>query len=375
MLILFNLLSFLLPTQLGLHLNLFTPTIFGFQIDYLIPTIYLTDIVAFLLVIFNIKKIKLKKLNVLLFVSFVLINIAVSSYKIPSIYKWIKVIEMILLGIVIIRSKNIKIFNNFVKPLSYSVFIICIIGITQWLLGRTIGGPLYFLGERSFRLGDPGISSFNLFGVEMLRPYSVFSHPNSFAGFLLVFSIFLISFKKSFNIKYFYALSILVLVNLFLTYSSNIFITILLLIVLLIKPSLNNAFLFVDFGARSVTHRIELYYSSIQLIKQNLLFGVGLNNFIPSLLVVSNKFLNAWELQPVHNIYLLVLSETGIIGFTVFIFILFKSLQLSKNSKVITFSIYAILITGLFDHYWLTLQQNILLLTFVLALSLTSKRK
>lgn len=375
MLILFNLLSFLLPTQLGLHLNLFTPTIFGFQIDYLIPTFYLTDIIVFLLVIFNIKKIKLKKLNVLLFVSFVLINIAVSSYKIPSIYKWIKVIEMILLGIVIIRSKNIKIFNNFVKPLSYSVFIICIIGITQWLLGRTIGGPLYFLGERSFRLGDPGISSFNLFGVEMLRPYSVFSHPNSFAGFLLVFSIFLISFKKSFNIKYFYALSILVLVNLFLTYSSNIFITILLLIVLLIKPSLNNAFLFVDFGARSVTHRIELYYSSIQLIKQNLLFGVGLNNFIPSLLVVSNKFLNAWELQPVHNIYLLVLSETGIIGFTVFIFILFKSLQLSKNSKVITFSIYAILITGLFDHYWLTLQQNILLLTFVLALSLTSKRK
>lgn len=375
MLILFNLLSFLLPTQLGLHLNLFTPTIFGFQIDYLIPTIYLTDIIVFLLVIFNIKKIKLKKFNVLLFTSFVLINIAVSSYRIPSIYKWMKVVEMILLGIVIIKNESFKLFDNFIKPLSYSVFIICILGITQWLLGKTIGGPFYFLGERSFRLGDPGISSFNLFGVEMLRPYSVFSHPNSFAGFLLVFSIFLISFKKSFNIKYFYILSILVLVNLFLTFSSNIFITILLLTILLIKPSLNHAFLFVDFSARSITHRIELFYSSIQLIKQNLLFGVGLNNFIPSLLVVSNKFLNAWELQPVHNIYLLVLSETGIVGFIVFMFLLFKSLQLSKHSKVITFSIYAILITGLLDHYWLTLQQNILLLTFVLALSLNLKRK
>lgn len=375
MLILFNLLSFLLPTQLGLHLNLFSPTIFGFRIDYLIPTIYLTDIVASLLIIFNFKKIKLKTLHILLFAFFVLINVLVSSYKIPSIYKWIKVIEMILLGIVIIKNKSFKLFDNFVKPLSYSVFIICILGITQWLFSKTVGGPFYFLGERSFRLGEPGISSFNLFGVEMLRPYSVFSHPNSFAGFLLVFSIFLISFKNKFNIKYFYSLSMLVLVNLFLTFSSNIFITIILLTVLLLKPTLSYAFLFVDFNARSITHRIELFNSSIQLIKQNFLFGVGLNNFIPSLLVVSNKFLNAWELQPVHNIFLLVLSETGLVGLIVFIYLLFKSLQLSKHSKVITFSIYAILITGLLDHYWFTLQQNLLLFTYVLALSLTSKRK
>jgi hypothetical protein len=172
---LFNLLSFLIPTQLGFHFNFLTPAIFGFKIDYLIPTIYLTDIVIFLLLFFNIKKIKLKLLPTLLFVFFIIINVLVSQYKIPSLYKWIKVSEIILLGLVIIKSKNFKVFDNFIKPLSYSIFIACFLGVAQWLLGKTVGGPFYLLGERSFRLGDPGISAFNILGTEMLRPYAFFS--------------------------------------------------------------------------------------------------------------------------------------------------------------------------------------------------------
>ncbi|KKP25527.1 MAG: hypothetical protein UR13_C0008G0043 [Candidatus Woesebacteria bacterium GW2011_GWD1_31_12] len=375
MVFLFNLLSFLIPTQLGFHLNFLTSTVFGFKIDYLIPTIYLTDIIIFLLLFFNIKKIKFKLFTTLLFVSFIIINVLVSQYKIPSIYKWIKVSEMILLGLLIIKSKNFKVFDNFIKPLSYSIFIACFLGVAQWLLGKTIGGPFYFLGERSFRLGDPGISAFNMLGTEMLRPYAFFSHPNSFAGFLLVFSIFFIKFKNLFNKKYFYILSILIITNLLLTFSLNVFLTIFILILIYVNPYLNYTFLFIDFGSRTFSHRIELLKSSLHLIKQNFFVGVGLNNFIPNLVKVSNGFLNSWELQPVHNIYLLIFSETGIIGLMLFVYLLIRSFIFSKGIKVYIFSLYAILITGLSDHYWITLQQNILLFTFVLALSLTSKKK
>ena len=375
MLFLFNILSFLLPTQLGLHLNFLNQTVFGFKIDYLIPTIYLTDVVIFLIIIKNINKIKLKILPTLLFVGFILLNVVVSQYKIASIYKWIKVVEIVLLGIVIINTKKFKIFDNFIKPLSYSIFIICILGLTQWLLGKTVGGPFYLLGERSFSLGDPGISTFNLFGIEMLRPYSVFSHPNSFAGFLFVFAILLINFKKRFNGKYFYALSILILVNLFLTFSTNVLFAIIVLGLIHLKPSLNYTFLFFDFTSRSIIQRIELIKSSLQLIKQHFFTGVGINNFIPSLIGVSNKYLNSWELQPVHNIYLLVFSETGFFGFFLFIVLIFNSLIFSYKSNVLKFSLLAIILTGLFDHYWLTLQQNILLLTFILALSLRLQKK
>jgi len=349
---LFNLLSFLIPTQLGFHLNFLTSTVFGFKIDYLIPTIYLTDIIIFLLLFFNIKKIKFKLFTTLLFVSFIIINVLVSQYKIPSIYKWIKVSEMILLGLLIIKSKNFKVFDNFIKPLSYSIFIACFLGIVQWLLGKTIGGPFYLLGERSFRLGDPGISAFNMLGTEMLRPYAFFSHPNSFAGFLLVFSIFFIKFKNLFNKKYFYILSILIITNLLLTFSLNVFLTIFILILIYVNPYLNYTFLFIDFGSRTFSHRIELLKSSLHLIKQNFFVGVGLNNFIPNLVKVSNGFLNSWELQPVHNIYLLIFSETGIIGLMLFVYLLIRSFIFSKGIKV-----------------------YILLFTFVLALSLTSKKK
>lgn len=375
MLILFNLLFFLLPTQFGLHLNFLSSTVFGFKIDYLIPVIYITDVLIFLIVIFNLKKIKVKLFPTLLFIGFVIINILFSSYKIASTYKWIKLIEMIFFGVVIFKIKSFNIYKNFVKPLSFSILIICILGIAQWLIGKSIGGPFYLLGERSFRLGDPGISSFSLAGIEMLRPYSVFSHPNSFAGFLLVFSIFLLKFKKTFNKKYFYFLSTLILSNLFLTFSFNIFLTIIILIFIYFAPILKFSVFLIDFTTRSFTHRIELLESSVEIIKKNFLIGVGLNNFIPSLTNVTNKFLNSWELQPVHNIFLLIFSEAGIVGFLTFIFIIYKSIFSLNKHKYILFSLYAILISGLFDHYWLTLQQNMLLFTFVLALSFRYKRK
>ena len=97
------------------------------------------------------------------------------------------------------------------------------------------------------------------------------------------------------------------------------------------------------------------------MIKENFFFGVGLNNFIPNIPKVTNSFLNAWELQPVHNIFLLVFSETGIVGLIAFIYLFFS---VSINSQLI-----AIILTGLSDHYWLTLQQNLLLFTYVLSLS------
>ncbi len=58
-------------------------------------------------------------------------------------------------------------------------------------------------------------------------------------------------------------------------------------------------------------------------------------------------------LQPVHNIYLLILSETGIFGVLGFAYLLLKS---KKNLPL-----FILLFLGLFDHYPLTLQTGLLL--------------
>lgn len=358
---LISILSFLLPTQLAVHFNNFQNTVYGFKIDYLIPTLYSTDIVALLIILLGIKKIKFNY-KYILYIVFVAINIYVSNYQIASIYKWIKITEMILLGIIIYNTKKFDIFKNFVKPLSYSIFISCVLGIWQYFIKSSVGGLFYWLGERSFIFNDPNIAPY---------PYSIFSHPNSFAGFLLVFGIFLLQYKNKFNKKYFLVLTFLVIINLILTNSLNVYLTIGLLLILKFRSNLlrsskldlSFSFLAFNFSDRFITHRIELIKAALTIVKENFWFGVGLNNFIPNLVKVSNTFVNSWELQPVHNIFLLVFSETGMVGLYVLCSMLYAGL-IAYNLPLI-----AILVTGLNDHYWLTLQQNLLLFTYVVVIS------
>ncbi len=357
MLYLISLLSFLLPTQIGIHFNNFDSTVYGFKIDYLIPTLYLTDIVALIIILFGMFKFVVKRVHLLyalVFVAFVLVNIYVSDNNVPSIYKWLKAMEMFLLGVVILKTKHLDPFKHFVKPLSYSVFVICLLGLAQYINKASIGGVMYFLGEREFLFSDPNIAPY---------PYSTFSHPNSFAGFLLVFGIFLLQYRKKFEIKYFWTVSLLVVINLILTNSLNVYVAIAILFFVMVKNNYAFMFLTFDLSQRFVTHRVELIQASWQMIKENFWFGVGLNNFIPNLVKVSKSFVNAWELQPVHNIFLLVFSEIGLIGLVGFSILLFSSMTTTS------YAIYAIILTGLNDHYWLTLQQNMLLFTYVLALS------
>lgn len=291
---------------------------------------------------------------IFLYLSFVFINVYVSDYFVASLYKWIKVTEMLLVGIVIFNTKKFHIFNHFVKPLSLSIFIACILGIMQFLNKGSIGGMFYWFGERTFLFSDPNVAPY---------PYSFFSHPNSFAGFLLVFGIFLLQYKNKFNKKYFWTLAVLVTTNLILTNSLNVYLTTIFLLFLRFRPNLSFAFLSFDFTQRFVTHRIELIKASFEMTKDNFLVGAGLNNFIPSLVKVSKTFVNSWELQPVHNIFLLIFSEVGILGLIAFIVLLLPSFAM------ISYPLYAILITGLSDHYWLTLQQNLLLFTYVVVIS------
>jgi len=61
----------------------------------------------------------------------------------------------------------------------------------------------------------------------------------------------------------------------------------------------------------------------------------------------------------------------GLIIFLWFLFLTFKKLSLKHYPLLMALS--AILFLGLVDHYWLTLQQNQLLLTFVLGLSWSSQ--
>jgi O-antigen ligase len=120
-----------------------------------------------------------------------------------------------------------------------------------------------------------------------------------------------------------------------------------------------------------------LMKASFLMIKDYPLSGVGLNNFIVYLPNYWSLTGFTYWLQPVHNLYLLILSETGWLGLLIWLWFLFLTAQrlfLKKENKgFLLGALSIILLLGLFDHYWLTLQQNQLLLTILLGLSWSSQ--
>ncbi|MDP3994394.1 MAG: O-antigen ligase family protein [bacterium] len=401
------LLVFLLPTQIAYHFWPDYSYLFGIRIDYLSPAIYLTDILVFLLVAVSYSKIKhrivrylkTKKSRVIL-IRFVIItavvviaNLFVAKEPAIALYKWIKIFEMFLLGLYVFLNKGAC--KTTLSAFYYSILFFSFIGIFQFLLQRSVGSSFYWLGERSFSVDTPGIALAFIKGRDFLRSYSTFPHPNAFAGFLgaggvlvlllnsqlkmigksklwlfvlvtstafiLTFSLgaiisgflvllyFIISRKKRYPVfkltKYiFYAVVVLSLLT-----------------AVLPKPTTNKLFL-----TDSVILRIQQAGVAGKMFVKNPLFGVGLNNFIPAIEENISSGTSLF-LQPVHNIYLLLLAETGTIGLAAFIYLTAILLTRRTNTTYLL-PIMFVVFTGFFDHYWFTLQQNQLLTVFLLGI-------
>lgn len=409
------LLVFLSPSQFGYHFWPDNSLIFGIRIDYLSPTIFVSDLIIFLILIgvviqliFGGRRKQLSQLKKTIswkrslpLACLLLINIFFSISFVNSIFFILKLLELLFLGIYLTFFNTLEEKKWFYYPLALSVICFGLIGFGQFCKGGTIGGLFYYLGERSFSRSSSGVSLVNLFGQDYLRAYSTFSHPNSFAGFFgLTAIIFLITKQLSSRVKtrvvvatlFFLVFTfsrlasgalILVLVlysllnknkNLLIKVTKGLLVSafIVSLLSLLVLKNINS----LDTFSQSVGYRLFSVQVSGEIFKKYSWVGVGLNNFIPAMVDVSKGNSNVWFLQPVHNIYLLLLSETGLVGFLVGYFLLSQLInELVKSSKTeYLFPLMFILLTDLLDHYWLTLNQNRLLLTFFLAAILKPKR-
>lgn len=412
---LFQILVFLTPTQLAYHFWPRWSHVFGIRVDYLAPKIFLTDIIIFLLFFFWLIRKKTisyfliqRKTLFIVFLAtiFIFLNLRFAQSPAASLVKWLKIIELLFV-LYFIKSQAKDVKDYLFAPIYYSIYAFSLIGILQFLFKSTLGGVIYYLGERSFDVFTPGIALINYFGKDLLRAYSTFSHPNSFAGYLLVsfsllffsgyiakkkfgekavfYTIFLLAFVFTFSRTAFVVLLLIYLLNIFLKYATkmlqNIFTYILLflLFVSLLTPLLSQKLLDMEKLPETLSDRAILAVVSGKMISQKFILGEGLNNFIVKLPDYSKTSRNIWTLQPVHNIFLLVLSETGIVGLLFFIYILLDALRFRDKKerafdKAVNYSLLAILLTGLFDHFWLTLQQNLLMFAFVLGLAFKKRQ-
>ena len=371
-----------LPTQLGKHFFFDFSYLSGVRVDYLAPTIYLTDILALILIFLNLKSVIRWFINkkILILLLILLINLLFSQNIFISVYRYIKVLEII--GILFIfRQARLS------KKLLLSGFLIgavfeLLLATAQFINKHSLQGLLYFFGERPLDLSLPGVAKASLNGVEILRPYGTFSHPNSLAGFYLLIYFFILTSKKFTNT---FAKNILLLVCsllIFLSFSKVAIATYLLFnFIYLWKSHLKKTcklcltsrifvllvvslvFLQATTDPLSLKKRLQLMQNAFSIIAKNPIFGVGIGNYLPVQHQFPERFAGLIN-QPVHNIFLLLTSEIGILSIVGFGILFFQ--ELKKAIKNAPYIFFVILLTGMFDHYWLTLQQNFLLIGVIL---------
>lgn len=149
---------------------------------------------------------------------------------------------------------------------------------------------------------------------------------------------------------------------------------------------------------KSTSERIESYKSFYKLIKDSWLSGVGIGNYtleeydidnIKQLTNLINRVekKSSWYYQPVHNTFLLIWSEVGLIGLVLFIgliinFIIFdfsflickQNVNYCNNDKLFNLIMLIVLIIiMLFDHWLWSLHFGVLF--FWLIIGLVNKKE
>lgn len=352
----------LIPSQLGKHLWPTWAYVYGLPVDYLSPAFYSTDIIILILCLIFRKKIRLP----LWLIIFSVANILFSSSPINSVIAWIRLFEFMVLFKVCLTVHLT--YLNIQTPMRMAAIWVSILSWWQLVIQKSVGGIWYLLGERTFSLNTPHIATTTLFNNHelFLRPYSTFPHPNSLAGYLLV-SYWLIQ-KRSPLLSFLLNLTIL-------STASRVAITIQILLLIIEQVSQSQKRFSIQSVAASfitsqptISERITLLSNAGIQILHSPLLGVGLGNFIPSQ-TLNNNFIS----QPVHNIYILLATEIGLPMTVLIILLLIKTIK-NLHQKPLKYAAIAILLSGMFDHYWLTLHQNQLLFALIISLIIVQSK-
>ncbi len=387
----------LLPTQLGRHFWPKQAFLFGLKIDFLSPTLYLQDILAIFLIlpwIWQNRREFFSPRTVFFTLGYLLLaflNIFISPVPLVAFFTWLRATELILLGVLVSRQSGF-VFSFLGRILPLTIIFEFFLGLAQVWQQSSLGGIFWFLGERSFNIFTPGIARASFLGKVILRPYGTFSHPNSLAGFILVCLILILGKGKLrvLDKAAVIAGSVLILLSFSRTVWLASFILALGWFLFQFKKNLGQKRVSLGFNytlaagfiplvfffftktiidPSSFLVRRDLADYALALVKKAPLLGVGAGQFIIKLSQDRPVWQSLYWLQPVHNLFLLIASEIGLLGLALFLGLIFLAIR-KLTRPFLLLALLAILFTGLFDHYWLTLIQNQLLLAIVLGLSL-----
>jgi len=395
--------SFFIISQLGKHFFFNFSYLSGIRIDYLAPTIYFIDILSLPLIISSFVYVYSKSNTVRnwiqknTFLAFstsalLIVNCVFSLSKPLWFYGFIRVMQYVC---VLIWLKN-----NGTKKYIYSAVIwgLLLGGIFELSLSliqlstrHSVQGFWYYLGERNFSIFTPGIAKAYFMGKEFLRPYATFSHPNSLGGFYLLLYVFILTQKRITNslVKsiFLFTSSALVLISFsrtaivgYVLVNILYFIRTFSLCKTCFFAKVSLAFVLIIFtlnisgDLNSLQKRTDFFEKSISIIKKMPFTGTGVGSYLIAQHNYPQKFSTFFE-QPVHSIFLLIIAQLGIPLSILLFTSIFRKIDVKIRRVDFLFPILCIILTGSVDHYWITLQQNQLVLVLLFGILFSYEKK
>lgn len=375
--------------------------------DFTSFSLYLSDILLFLLTLatffplgrrFHVEK-------PILFLFLWIIVIFLSHYSTGEWYYLAKWTELIVAyGTFKCLFENFPVKSLFLKTFVVLSSIQALIALGQFLNQSYIG--LNKFGEQMLSPNTLGFAKIIINNITFVRGYGTFPHPNLLSAYLsagILMIIFLLAQETSRIKKLLYSLALFInLLGLVVTFSRAAFLatligsllffgilalkrqltqpaklaiivfgTCLIVVILLFRPFLISRATVSDSASQE---RIFYAKAGLQMLRQNPIFGVGIGESIPLMQKYSPLPLAPWQIQPVHNYFLLAATELGIIGALILIWIFFSHLikllkqQFTSYNLQLTTILVMFLILMQFDHYFYTLQQTQLLLWIILGI-------
>ncbi len=331
------------------------------------------------------------------------------SINIVSLYNSVLISCALLFGYCVYKSEMLRKNHIFIMWIFVILGVISsFIGIVQFIFDSSVG--LKFLGESQLSSTAYGVAKVLKSGAPHLRSYSLFPHPNIFGFMMLIpicYNFYLLTKSSQLYTKLILSLSgLCLIIALFLTLSRSALLAGSLvggyiLAISLLKKSFSQVLakswpmlLGIIVSAAitypwlvnrtsvddsSIVERGEYFHVAEKLAINNWFLGTapGTNLFHMEQWLVDK--LDPWNVQPVHNIPLLIFSELGILGlFIVFLALSFlyrilrNSLSnLDASEDIVSMGhIYAGLAIGVFalfwfDHYlWTYLPAQLMLVAY-----------
>jgi len=277
----------------------------------------------------------------------------------------------------------------------YLLFGLCFqafVALYQYVLQGSVG--LTFLGENSANISTLGVAKIDLGDQKILRSFGTMPHANVLGGLLfmgIMYAMALVKKYRWFVIGVLWLLSMgllftfsrsafFALIAAFLIYisiqNSKIVVKYLLLslsvflffiVIFRLEGVVVNRFLFEDANSNQ-ERTMYLRIGRDMFFDQPL--GVGLGAFTLNMQEYTSTKLVPWLYQPVHNIFILVANETGILGgllfAAIFLYSFYQLLLLVRRQKahenrfavgLLIAMLVGIAVIGFFDHYFFTIYQ------------------